>query len=70
MERGHLPSSSLRDRGLDPRAPGKPRLSVCHPRHEGWFVQIAGICITEQWRDMLFCEAVRGRLWAGAISAL
>lgn len=42
--------STLGERGPDPRALGQPKLSVCQPRHDGWLVQIGGICITEQWR--------------------
>lgn len=43
--------SALGDGGPAARALGQRERWVCQPRHEGWFVQIAGICITEPWRE-------------------
>lgn len=42
-----------------PESPWPAQLEIpCQPLHGAWLLQIAGICITEHWREQTVLEAL------------
>lgn len=58
MGSGNTPCpSAFGDHG--PEGPCPAQLEIpCQPLHGGWLLQIAGICITEHWREQTVLEAL------------
>lgn len=58
MGAGNIPCpSAFGDHSAEGSWPAQLEIP-CQPLHGGWLLQIAGICITEHWREQTVLEAL------------